>query len=880
MTINKTLKKVIAILMLIALFFSNLSSVFATDINSAYLENHGDCGRHLQYWKDDINDWSYVITTLVYYNHNGSLYPAYCLNRDKHGVGEEGNYTVNISKVLDDERVWRTILAGYPYKTPSQMGVATVEDAFVATKQAVYCIIYGFDVESRYNGADDRGEAIKNAMINMVNEGRYGSRHRVDAQVTFNKIGAFQLDSNRDYYSQEYSVTSAVDMSNYTITDALGFPAGTLITDMNNNQTNTFNAGSHFKVLVPVSALENEITGTLVGSARCKTYPIFYGETPNSAWQDYAVTFDPYSTNGGRTDFRAKVVGTAEITKVEYGNTDNKLSGAKYQIFKDVNNNQKIDTEDVLVTETGATDENGTLEVQLGIGNYVAKESVAPTGYNLSKNVYPFSFTPYDLNASFTDQDIIIKGGINVTKTDREDDTKRLEGAKYDIYKDLNNNEKLDENEPLVASSGATDENGIVAVENLTYGHYIAKESVAPQYYELDKDDIPFFVETEGQIINIIAKDIASKGDIKIIKTSEDNKNISGIQFRIKGTSFLGQEVDEIVTTDENGIATLKDIQIGENFTAEEINVPEGYVKPENKTFNITANEETSLDFYNAIIKGKINITKTSSEYNDLSGFEAGTPLPGTEYTIYDKDMHVLQVVTTDENGTITTDYINYGKVYIKETKAPTYYLIDDAVHEMFIKNNEVVEFFTHTDESVKIKVDVYKQGIKQTTCGQEIRYDFSNIRNNSNVPLDNFYWLDNLPEEVRINSLFTGTYNQNLEYTISYKTNKNNWKDIEAKYSTQTNNYVDFKSIALEEDEFITDYRLNFGTTNPGFSEVEKPFILVTVNQGLNPNTIFTNYTTVGGSYLDKTVTESSKWSTCLYQKALNVKKLPKTGF
>ena len=44
---------------------------------------------------------------------------------------------------------------------------------------------------------------------------------------------------------------------------------------MNNNQTNTFNAGSHFKVLVPVSALENEITGTLVGSARCKTYPIF-----------------------------------------------------------------------------------------------------------------------------------------------------------------------------------------------------------------------------------------------------------------------------------------------------------------------------------------------------------------------------------------------------------------------------------------------------------------------------------------------------------------------------------------------------------------------------------------------------------------------------
>ena len=87
-------------------------------------------------------------------------------------------------------------------------------------------------------------------------------------------------------------------------------------------------------------------------------------------------------------------------------------------------------------------------------------------------------------------------------------------------------------------------------------------------------------------------------------------------------------------------------------------------------------------------------------------------------------------------------------------------------------------------------------------------------------------------------------------------------------------------KSIVLDDDEFITDYRLNFGTTNPGFSEVEKPFIFVSVNEGLESSRIFTNYTTVGGSYLDKSVSESSKWSTCLYEKRLNVKKLPKTGF
>lgn len=99
-------------------------------------------GYHLQFWDTKQNAWSYIITTLAGYNYQGQTHYAYCLNADKHGVGEESSYNVNISTLLDNVQVWRTITAGFPYRSAAQLGCSTNEDAFVATKQAVYCILY------------------------------------------------------------------------------------------------------------------------------------------------------------------------------------------------------------------------------------------------------------------------------------------------------------------------------------------------------------------------------------------------------------------------------------------------------------------------------------------------------------------------------------------------------------------------------------------------------------------------------------------------------------------------------------------------------------------------------------------------------------------
>lgn len=177
---------------------------------------------------------------------NGNKYPAYCLNSDKKGAEAGLEYNVSISSVLDDDKIWRVITNGYPYK---DLGI-NADDSFVATKQAVYSIIHNRDVRSYYRGGDARGNAIVDKIEELVNIGRYGTDTQETPQTFANKVGSF-TKANENYYSQEYSVSSNISMASYVITSLAGFPNGSYVTDMNGNAKTNFVAGEHFKIYVP-----------------------------------------------------------------------------------------------------------------------------------------------------------------------------------------------------------------------------------------------------------------------------------------------------------------------------------------------------------------------------------------------------------------------------------------------------------------------------------------------------------------------------------------------------------------------------------------------------------------------------------------------------
>ena len=106
------MKKSVALLMLLITIISSISNIaFAsTEITGAELRNGGQCDYHLQFFDTNQNAWSYIITAFVYYTENGVEYPAYCLDRTTQGVGEAGEYGVDVTSLIEDVRIWRLVI--------------------------------------------------------------------------------------------------------------------------------------------------------------------------------------------------------------------------------------------------------------------------------------------------------------------------------------------------------------------------------------------------------------------------------------------------------------------------------------------------------------------------------------------------------------------------------------------------------------------------------------------------------------------------------------------------------------------------------------------------------------------------------------------------
>lgn len=204
----------------------------------------------------------------------------------------------------------------------------------------------------------------------------------------------------------------------------------------------------------------------------------------------------------------------------------------------------------------------------------------------------------------------------------------------------------------------------------------------------------------------------------------------------------------------------------------------------------------------------------------------------------------------------------------------------DFAHEEKYDGDNKKV---TVENTPVDIEVTVDKNVDKEEAQGNEIvTYDIDNIKNLSNVKLEDFTLTDNLPED-RIQSLQTGTYNEDLQYEIQYITNKNtNWKNIGEKYNTTENYTIDLTSetLGLEDGEYVEEFRLVFGKVKSGFEATITPIVKAKVNEDVQNNKIFVNNTYVTADYQETELKAEDEAHTIVYTKTPETEKeLPKTG-
>ena len=166
--------------------------------------------------------------------------------------------------------------------------------------------------------------------------------------------------------------------------------------------------------------------------------------------------------------------------------------------------------------------------------------------------------------------------------------------------------------------------------------------------------------------------------------------------------------------------------------------------------------------------------------------------------------------------------------------------------------NGQIVTFEVQ-DSSVSTGISIKKTGPVQAVPNQPIRYVFSNIKNTSTVALDSFYWRDQLPAQVTLSKIVTGSYNQPLSYKVVYKTNlSGDYRTLVDNLSTSKVYVLDARPavLGLAANERVTEVMFVFGIVPAGFAQVETPYIYATARSGLANNSGIVNVADVGGLY------------------------------
>lgn len=132
----------------------------------------------------------------------------------------------------------------------------------------------------------------------------------------------------------------------------------------------------------------------------------------------------------------------------------------------------------------------------------------------------------------------------------------------------------------------------------------------------------------------------------------------------------------------------------------------------------------------------------------------------------------------------------------------------------------------------------------------------------------------------LKLDKIYPGTWNEKLEYSVWYKTNKEDFKLFKDKLNTQKIYELDFNNLELQEDEYIIEFEFRFGKVKVDFKEIESPIVFVNMLDNLKNGFTFTNNTKVSGNYLEEYIEDKDKWTTIIYNREVKInEELPKTG-
>ena len=570
-----------------------------------------------------------------------------------------------------------------------------------------------------------------------------------------------------------------------------------------------------------------------------------------------------------------------EVTTVEFRNqpkgnliivkqdsvTKEPLEGVEFKItYAD---GSYVDAEGGTLSSTGLywTDKEGKITISGISGTVVVTEVQTISGYTIDENTRTQTVTinPNDTQTLYFYNTPV--GGLQIIKSDK-DSGKRIAGVKFEIRK-MNGE---------IIGTYTTDSDGVIYLPEAESGWYTVTELEAASGYLLDTT--PHRIEVkDGQTATL---EITNHKSSRILLHKVDKATGKGIY----GAVFLLYDsnrnpIGEYVTDQDGYIYADEGLTDG-RYYLREIKAAPGYVlDPELKTIYVRYGSTTEIEWSNTAECGQIQIIKKSADDNATNGLPAGTLLEGAVFEIYDKAGNVVDTIKSDRNGRAVSKTLPLSRYTVREIKAPANYSINPTVMTAYLEFNGQIATFEVQDSSVSTGISIKKTGPVQAVPGQPIRYVFSQIKNSSNVALDSFYWRDQLPAQVTLSKIVTGSYNQPLSYKVVYKTNlSGDYRTLADNLSTSKVYVLDARPavLGLAANERVAEVMFVFGNVKAGFAQVETPYIYATARSGLANNSGIVNVADVGGLYNGQWIQAVSRWLTTVYTKT--TVKLPKTGY
>ena len=390
-------------------------------------------------------------------------------------------------------------------------------------------------------------------------------------------------------------------------------------------------------------------------------------------------------------EYNINLTKTSANVSITNGDSGYSLAGAVYKIY----NSSGTEVASITTDSSG----KGTSNVKLKNGTYTAVESKAPPGYALDTTRHTVRINNADATLNVSDVPLIKT--VTLTKTSANtsitagNSNYSLAGAVYDVYE--GNSATGTPVATFTTNSSGKATLSRTLIPNTTY---TILERTPPPGYVKDTTPHSFYLAYNSATMNVvddpttIRLTVKKKDSETNASVAQGNASLAGAQYKVTYVNGT-KTVENIVTTNSSGSATLRGLPIGVTVTVQEITAPAGYKLDSRVHTYVTTTKTEKIeydlepeDFTEDVFKGHIQIIKQI----EMLGADAQLE-QGAEYQVYlksagsynaAKDTERDYLVTGADGKSITKDlpYGTYTLHQVKGVPGREFKDMDVDVHE------------------------------------------------------------------------------------------------------------------------------------------------------------------------------------------------------